>query len=44
MSVNTVHGPTRTTDSEVYRLEIELQSGDLIEIEAQRFVLEVNEV
>lgn len=44
VSVNAVHGPTQITDSEVYRLELELQSGDLLVIEAQCFVLEVNKV
>lgn len=43
VSVNAVRGPVRTTDSEVCRLEIELQSGDLIVIEARQFVLEADE-
>ena len=40
VSINEVRGPTRTADGEAWRLEIEMQSGDAIVLEARQFQLE----
>lgn len=39
VSVNEVRGPARSPDGSGQRLELEMQSGDLIVLEADEFVL-----
>jgi hypothetical protein len=39
VSVNTVRGPSRTTDGAANRIEIEMQSGDTLIVEATAFEL-----
>ena len=42
ISVNEVRGPAPTSDGEASRLEIEMQSGDTIVLEAREFQLTVS--